>query len=91
MRCSAIQICDPLEHQLTGLFPMVPFSDGSCAARRARKSGATYRSLDLEKKKNEKKKQKRLLFLFRIEKRGLNLMRSMQQGISTHYNTRLGI
>ena len=28
---------------------------------------------------------------FRIEKRGLNLMRSMQQGISTHYNTRFGI
>ena len=27
----------------------------------------------------------------RIEMRGLNLMRSMQQGISTHYNTRFGI
>ena len=27
----------------------------------------------------------------RIVKRGLNLMRSMQQGISTHHNTRFGI
>ena len=36
---------------------------------------------------NLRKKNK----IFRIEKRGLNLMRSMQQGISTHYNTRFGI
>ena len=36
-------------------------------------------------KKKEKKNS------FRIVKRGLNLMRSMQQGISTHYNTRFGI
>ena len=40
----------------------------------------------------DKKKMKKLeTSFFRIEKRGLNLMRSMQQGISTHYNTRFGI
>ena len=43
------------------------------------------------KKKEEIKKEQKVLFYFRIEKRGLNLMRSMQQGISTHYNTRFGI
>ena len=37
------------------------------------------------------KKKKMENKIFRIEKRGLNLMRSMQQGISTHYNTRFGI
>ena len=43
-------------------------------------------------KKSEKKKSPKENFpFFRIEKRGLNLMRSMQQGISTHYNTRFGI
>ena len=39
--------------------------------------------------KNEMKK--RIESFFRIVIRGLNLMRSMQQGISTHYNTRYGI
>ena len=38
-----------------------------------------------------RKVKKRIFLFFRIEKRGLNLMRSMQQGISTHYNTRFGI
>ena len=40
---------------------------------------------------NLRKKKKMENKIFRIEKRGLNLMRSMQQGISTHYNTRFGI
>ena len=44
----------------------------------------------VKNEKKRKKSKKNLLFL-RIEKRGLNLMRSMQQGISTHYNTRFGI
>ena len=39
----------------------------------------------------KKSKKKAVAFSFRIVKRGLNLMRSMQQGISTHYNTRFGI
>ena len=45
------------------------------------------------KKKNKKLKKRNLKFFFqfRIVMRGLNLMRSMQQGISTHYNTRHGI
>ena len=42
-------------------------------------------------KKKIKMKKTRVTSFFRIEKRGLNLMRSMQQGISTHYNTRFGI
>ena len=58
---------------------MVPFQDGV---------GATYRSRFQIKKKQEKAAR---AFSRRIVKRGLNLMRSMQQGISTHYNTRLGI
>ena len=45
------------------------------------------------KKKMEKTEKKiaKSFFNLRIEKRGLNLMRSMQQGISTHYNTRFEI
>ena len=75
----------------------------SVAPRESENARATYQSRKTQVKachvpiptfeKNEKKrnkKQKNLLFL-RIEKRGLNLMRSMQQGISTHYNTRFGI
>ena len=50
----------------------------------------TQRGPRLGKKKRENKKQLSFL-IFRIEKRGLNLMRSMQQGISTHYNTRFRI
>ena len=52
----------------------------TCQALRKKKSG---------KKRKFQKKEKS--FFIRIEKRGLNLMRSMQQGISTHYNTRFGI
>ena len=51
----------------------------------------TKRSHNLQKEKKSKneKRQKVVPFSFLlIEKRGLNLMRSMQQGISTHYNTR---
>ena len=72
-----------------------PFSNGSffgwfLRKFEGKKSGATYRSRDLKKKKMQKK-AKRLLFSAESEKRGLNLMRSMQQGISTHYNTLFGI
>ena len=44
-----------------------------------------------QKNKNKKEKKQENLVFFRIEKRGLNLKRSMQQGISTLYNTRFGI
>ena len=45
----------------------------------------------MEKKNRSWKKETKFFFQFRIVMRGLNLMRSMQQGISTHYNTRHGI
>ena len=44
-----------------------------------------------KKKEQKEKKSKKDCFFLRIVKRELNLMRSMQQGISTHYNTRFGI
>ncbi len=52
-----------------------------------RSTRADYRS----RFKIKKSEKKAVAFSFRIVKRGLNLMRSMQQGISTHYNTRFGI
>ena len=49
------------------------------------------RSQGRKKKIRSWKKETKFFFQFRIVMRGLNLMRSMQQGISTHYNTRHGI
>ena len=52
---------------------------------------ADIRTVPTLGKEKKAKKKSMVAFFFRIVKRELNLMRSMQQGISTHYNTRFGI
>ena len=66
---------------------------GLSVARARAKSGAALPALARAKQvprpyEKREKKRNEFLFSFRIVMRGLNLMLSMQQGISKHYNTR---
>ena len=70
------------------------FVVGAPLERCAPKSGPPEPSCHIQVPKLDEKKAKKAIeeiANFRIVKRELNLMRSMQQGISTHYNTRFGI